>query len=62
MTKTKSNKPGEHIFTDISLVKGERYVSSKFWLLALDDKTDKRSFTFFLNGKGERKDKIVPWI
>jgi hypothetical protein len=60
-TNTKSNKPGKRIFIDISSVKGESYGSSKFWLLALDDKTD-QPFSFFLNKKSETKDKLVPWI
>jgi hypothetical protein len=49
-TETKADKPGEQIFIDISSVKGESYGSSKFWLLALDDKTDMPT-SFFLNKK-----------
>jgi predicted PolB exonuclease-like 3'-5' exonuclease len=67
MTKTKRDKPGEqifihiHIHIHISAVKGESYGRAKFWLLALDDKTEKL-FGFFLTKKSENKDKIVAWI
>jgi hypothetical protein len=60
-TETKSNKVGERIFIDISSVKGESYGSSKFWLLALDNKTDMPT-SFFLAKKSEGKTKLIPWI
>jgi hypothetical protein len=60
-TETKSQVRRERIFIDISSVKGESYGSAKFWLLALDDKTDHPT-SFFLTRKSETKTKLVPWI
>ncbi len=60
-TETKSDKRGERIFIDSSSVKGESYGRAKFWLLALDDKTDNPT-SFFLQRKSETKTKMVPWI
>jgi hypothetical protein len=50
------NKEWETLWIDISFVKGESYGSSKFWLLARDDKTD-MSMSFFLAKKSETKTK-----
>jgi hypothetical protein len=51
-TKNHSSTPGERLGFDISSVKGESYGGARFWLLVVDDATD-RCWSMFLKKKSE---------
>ena len=47
---TKSTKPGEMMYLDISSIKGEGYGRKKFWLLIVDEATN-NCWSYFLKQK-----------
>jgi hypothetical protein len=56
-----ATRKGERIYMDISSVQSESFGKSKFWLLLVDEYTN-RSWSFFLHAKSDLKNKVIPWI
>lgn len=57
-TDVKSTIPGERLFLDISSCKAITYSGSKYWLLVVDDATDK-CWSAFLTSKGKLPERII---
>jgi hypothetical protein len=60
-TETVAEKLGERIFIDISSIKSKSYGGTKFWLLVVDDKSDK-SWSFFLKNKSDQGDTMLTFL
>ncbi|MGL4341755.1 MAG: reverse transcriptase domain-containing protein, partial [Lactococcus lactis] len=58
---SRSKVAGERLFVDISSVKAESYGGSKFWILVVDDYSDK-CWSIFVNRKSLMPDKVVALI
>jgi hypothetical protein len=56
-----AEKLGERIFIDISSIKSKSYGGTKFWLLVVDDKSDK-SWSFFLKNKSDQGDTMLTFL
>jgi hypothetical protein len=56
--KSKSTVPGERLFVDISSVSTVSFGGAKFWVLVVDDCTDK-CWSFFVKAKSQMPDKVV---
>jgi hypothetical protein len=52
---------GEHLYVDISSIKGTSFSGSKFWALIIDDFSS-YCWSYFLKNKDELKDKVVELI
>jgi hypothetical protein len=61
ITENKSEIPGERLFIDIGSIKAESYGGSKFWVLVLDDCTDK-CWSFFIRRKSDMPEKVVELV
>ena len=57
-TETRSDKPGERVFLDISYIKHPSYGGSQYWLLIVDDATGK-SWTHLLKHKDMQLDVLL---
>ena len=60
-SEVSSKIPGERLMIDISRVKKKSYGGKKFWLLVLDDCTDK-AWSFFLKQKDDQVDILIAHI
>jgi hypothetical protein len=60
-TENVASKHGERIFIDISSIKFKSYGGTKYWLLAVDDKSD-QSWSFFLPKKSDLADRMMPFL
>ena len=60
-TGTVASAPGERLFIDISSIKQKSFGGSKYWLLVVDDKTNK-SWSFFLKTKDETAEVLIPFL
>jgi hypothetical protein len=56
-----ADKIGERIYMDISSIKSTSYGGRKFWLLLVDDKSD-RSWSFFLKKKSDLQDTVMTFL
>ncbi len=60
-SEVSSDVPGEHLMIDISSIKKKSYGGKKFWLLVLDNCTD-RAQSFFLRHKDDQVEVLVEHI
>jgi hypothetical protein len=60
-TETVAEELGERIFIDISSIKSKSYVGTKFWLLVVDDKSDK-SWSFFLKNNSDQGENMLTFL
>jgi transposase InsO family protein len=60
-TERQSERAGELLYIDISSVKHRSYGGSKFWLLVIDDYTD-RAWSFFLRRKSHQVKHVLSLI
>jgi hypothetical protein len=60
-TENVARNNGERIFIDISSIKFKSYGGTKYWLLAVDDKSD-QSWSFFLRKKSDLADRMMPFL
>jgi hypothetical protein len=56
--KHKSTVPGERLFVDISSVKGTSFGGAKFWVLVVDNFTDK-CWSFFVKQRSQLPEQVV---
>jgi hypothetical protein len=60
-TSVMADKIGERIYMDISSIRAVSYGGNKFWLLVVDDKSDK-TWSFFLKKKSDLADKMMVFL
>jgi hypothetical protein len=60
-TQNKSSIPGERLFIDISHVRAQSFGGSKYWILIVDDCTDK-CWSIFVDQKSKMPEKVIELI